>query len=82
MTAVSFRERSGLDAAGSQPGLPVAGRNTNAITSGMIESSEPVMMVEKRAWEPEPALAVDCHWASPTVNGNLSAELSMISGRK
>ena len=29
-----------------------------------------------------PPAAVDCHSASPTVSGNFSAELSMISGRK
>ena len=41
----------------------------------MIESSEPVITVENRACDPEPPVAVDCHWARPTGKGNFSGRV-------
>ena len=48
-------------------------RNRNATTSGMMETSEPVITIENRAWEPEPAAEVACHCARPTVSGKYRA---------
>ncbi len=42
---------------------------TNATTSGMTLTAEPVMTVENSACEPPPAALAACCWASPTVRG-------------
>jgi len=48
----------------------------------MMETSEPVITMEKRACDPDPAAEVDCHCARPTVSGKYCGLLSMIRGRK
>src|SRR5665648_629225 len=57
-------------------------RKRKTTISGMIETIEPVITIEKSAWDPDPAADVACHCARPTVSGQYSGLLSMISGRK
>src|ERR687891_1977244 len=78
LTPRSGRGRQCFTPPAASPDCQYRGRNRNATTSGMMDTSEPVITIENRAWEPEPAAEVACHCARPTVSGKYSGLLSMI----